>query len=56
VEPRFSLISVGRNNRFMHPAEETIEKLRHQGSIVHRTDLSGAAVIQSDGKELHVLR
>ena len=56
VAPSLSLISVGRNNRFGHPATATLEKLRECGVMVRRTDLSGAAVVESDGNVLHLLR
>jgi competence protein ComEC len=56
VAPRLSLISVGRNNRFHHPAKATLMKLRLRGARILRTDISGAAVLESDGAHLSVLR
>ena len=37
--PDYSVISVGENNTYYLPADETLEKLR--GSIVYRTDYDG---------------
>lgn len=37
--PEYSVISVGENNTYYLPADETLEKLR--GSIVYRTDYDG---------------
>lgn len=40
--PKNSVISVGENNRFGHPAPDTLLRLRQQGSLVFRTDRQGA--------------
>lgn len=54
VKPRTVLISVGRNNRFGHPARATLAKLRSSGAQVFRTDLGGAAVLSSEGNDLSI--
>jgi competence protein ComEC len=43
VHPHYALISVGRHNRFGHPAPSTLATLRADGAIVYRTDLCAAA-------------
>jgi competence protein ComEC len=48
VSPKVSIISVGKNN-FGHPSQETIERLNSAGSMVYRTDESGAVIIKTDG-------
>lgn len=53
VKPRVSVVSVGRNN-FGHPAPDTLERLRDSGSLVYRTDESGAVTIITDGKNMKV--
>lgn len=40
TKPKYSLISVGRNNRFGHPAKEVLETL--QNTKIFRTDIHGA--------------
>ena len=41
-QPKNSVISVGENNRFGHPAPDTLLRLARQGSLVFRTDRQGA--------------
>ena len=41
IRPKYALISVGRNNHYGHPATEVIERYRHYGSKVIRTDTDG---------------
>lgn len=42
IKPNYALISVGRNNRYGHPAEETIVGLEEVQATIFRTDLLGA--------------
>jgi competence protein ComEC len=46
VRPKVSAISVGRRNRFGHPAAEVLERLREKGGRVVRTDLHGTVVVR----------
>ena len=41
VEPRDAIISVGKNNRYGHPAPEIIERLQNKKINIFRTDESG---------------
>lgn len=45
VSPFLSVISVGENNRYGHPAERTLRTLEDIGSAVLRTDLEGTVTI-----------
>lgn len=49
VSPKFSVISVGRKNRFGHPHEETLKRLQSVGSDVLLTSDEGDIVLKSDG-------
>ncbi|WP_212929079.1 DNA internalization-related competence protein ComEC/Rec2 [Oceanobacillus oncorhynchi] len=42
VQPRFALISAGRNNRYNHPNEEVLDILENNGIQAYRTDEDGA--------------
>ena len=53
--PQLALISVGENNKFDHPAPETIQKYKETGSRVHRTDRKGALVISSNGRKIDII-
>ncbi|MBQ9269325.1 MAG: DNA internalization-related competence protein ComEC/Rec2 [Oscillospiraceae bacterium] len=43
--PKIVVISVGRN-RYGHPAEETITRIRDAGAVIYRTDLYGTIVLK----------
>lgn len=44
IQPRYSLISVGKNNRYGHPKESVLDILKN--SKIYRTDLDGSIEIQ----------
>jgi len=54
VTPRVALASLGAGNRYGHPALETLEAFHARGVPLLRTDLEGAMVVRSDGKNLEV--
>ena len=47
LSPTISVISVGADNSYGHPAPETIQSLTRLGSRVLRTDLDGAIAIRA---------
>ena len=44
INPKYSLISVGKNNRYGHPKKEVLEILKN--SRIYRTDLDGSIEIK----------
>ncbi len=54
VKPTWAAISVGRNNRYKHPAPTTLGRIEKSGATVLRTDLHGRVLFESDGKKLEV--
>ena len=54
VQPEVSVISVGADNKFGHPAGSTLKKLENAGSRVYRTDRNGSIILSSDGKTFEV--
>ena len=54
VMPEYAVISCGKNNKYGHPHEETLSKLRDADVKVYRTDESGHIVIHSDGNDITV--
>ena len=50
VRPRAVLISVGRHNRFGHPAPSVLRRLARRGVRVYRTDEQGAIGIFADAQ------
>ena len=52
VNPRYSVISCGKNNDYGHPHEETLSRLNDVGSTLFRTDLLGTIIATSEGDQL----
>ena len=50
VSPGLAVISCGENNRYGHPAPETITRLEAIGSEIHTTAATGAIQITTDGR------
>jgi len=42
IRPRYVLFSVGRNNRFAHPARDVVDAYEKAGATTFRTDLDGS--------------
>lgn len=55
VMPSTSVIEVGTGNKYGHPTETTLSKLRDEGCAVYRTDLNGDIVISSDGTSISAI-
>ncbi len=51
VKPEVALISAGKDNKFGHPHEETLARLKKRGVKVYRTDLNGNILVRSDGEK-----
>ena len=54
--PEYAILSVGKDNPYGHPHEETLDKLDSMtwSSKVYRTDENGDIIVKSDGKTLSV--
>jgi len=50
VNPKITIISVGKDNSYGHPTKATLVKIKN--TRVYRTDLDGSIVITSDGESL----
>lgn len=50
VMPQYAVISVGKDNPYGHPTEETLSRLRDADVTVFRTDLQGDILCTSDGE------
>lgn len=49
VSPEIAVISAGRKNRYGHPHQEVLERLKNLGIYVKRTDTEGDIIFESDG-------
>lgn len=54
VLPQAAVISCAAENRYGHPAPETLERLAQCGSTIYSTAESGAALVRSDGETFTV--
>lgn len=54
IMPEIAVISVGEGNKYGHPTEEALSRLRDADVKVYRTDMQGHIKITSDGKTLTV--
>ena len=51
VQPVYALVSAGRENRYGHPHQETIERLTDVGSTIYSTQENGAIIVEvEDGQ------
>lgn len=54
LSPEITVLSYGRKNRYGHPAKEVKERLGNIGSEIFETGISGAVMIETDGKKMKV--
>lgn len=56
INPKYAIISVGKNNSYKHPDEETLERLQNHSSIlqIYRTDEDGTIWLTSSGNEINI--
>lgn len=52
IDPKIAIISVGENNRYKHPSQEVLERLKNVPTL--RTDKSGDITIFTDGNLFEV--
>ena len=54
VNPDYAIISVGIDNSYSHPHNETLEKFEKNNIEFHRTDIEGTVLITTDGENLKI--
>ena len=52
IEPKYSVISVGKNNRYGHPNKEVLENLKN--SKIYRTDIDGSIMFKIKNNKLNI--
>ena len=52
INPKYSIISVGKNNRYGHPNKEVLENL--ENSNIYRTDLDGSIMFKINNNKLKI--
>jgi len=56
VNPRIALIGVSKDNKFGHPNEEVVERLKSHGIKIYRTDQMGEITIIVNKKMKTIIR
>jgi competence protein ComEC len=49
VNPKYAVLTSGRDNKYVHPHKRTMINLKDKGIKVYRTDESGTIIAESDG-------
>ena len=52
IEPRYSIISVGKNNRYGHPNKEALDNL--EDTKIYRTDIDGSIMFKIKNNKLKI--
>ena len=52
INPKYSIISVGRNNRYGHPNMEVLENLKN--TTIYRTDQNGSIMFKINKDKLKI--
>ena len=52
ISPAYALISCGYENKYGHPSQETLKRLKKLNVSLFRTDTQGTIIAYSDGNEL----
>lgn len=55
VQPEFTMISAGKENRYGHPHQEVLERLGKVGSRIYCTKDTGAITIVTNGRRIKVI-
>lgn len=55
VSPRVVIFSAGENNKYGHPNQEVLERVKRKGAKIFRTDRQGTITIITDGQSYRVV-
>ncbi|RXI37684.1 hypothetical protein DP129_12875 [Clostridium tetani] len=53
VNPKYAVISVGKDNKYGHPTEKTLDKLKTNNISFYRTDEKGNIIATSNGNAIN---
>ena len=54
INPKYVVISCGRENTYGYPHEETLKKLGKLGCEIYRTDLQRTIAMKTDGRKIEI--
>ena len=52
INPKHAVIEVGKNNKYGHPTEKTINSILNIGAKILRTDVNGDILFKSNGSDM----
>ncbi|MCY9513330.1 ComEC/Rec2 family competence protein [Paenibacillus apiarius] len=52
ISPKYAVISVGKDNKYSHPKDVVLERLKNAKVKVFRTDIQGTITATSDGENI----
>ncbi|MDD2494349.1 MAG: ComEC/Rec2 family competence protein [Tissierellia bacterium] len=55
VNPKYSIISVGKDNIYGHPHEETLKRLKAVGTEIYKINELGTIIATSDGNKISII-
>lgn len=55
VNPKYAVISVGKDNQYNHPSLDIIKRYEKMNCQIFRTDINGNIVFTSDGNTLNIM-
>lgn len=54
VNPKYAVISVGKDNDYGHPESLVLDRLKIRGIKIFRTDESGTIIVSTDGRDINI--
>lgn len=52
VNPKYAVVSVGKGNKYKHPSQGVMDRLKSKNVKVYRTDENGTIIATSNGKDI----
>lgn len=52
IDPEYAVVSCGEDNKYGHPAKDTLQKVKDRDIALFRTDKQGTVIAKSDGTKI----
>ena len=54
MNPKYAIISCGKNNKYGHPHKQFIERLKKENTLIYRTDLDGSIIVKIEDGDIKI--